>query len=186
MLTLRSILGLKGSDVVCVSPAANVLEAVEVMSRRGIGSVLILEEDVLVGIFTERDAVERVLVKRRDPATTLMNEVMARVSEIADPDMSMMVALTMMTERRIRHLPVGSLGRVVGIVSMGDLAKCAAQDLDRQVSELGRYIGGPSVQRDTRWTPSFQAASREAASFDRDEASVEDGAAPDGQPAKGG
>lgn len=160
MLTLRNVLTMKGPEVVQVPGDTTVLEAVRTMSRRGVGSVLVVDDGVLAGVFAERDALRRVLARRRDPAATLVRDVMSTGVEAAPPDMAMREALHLMSERRVRHLPVGREGVLLGLVSLGDLAKCAARELDRRLEDLTSYVDGPLARHDSDWPfPNMPSAS---------------------------
>lgn len=137
------ILRQKGREVIAVEPDATVLEAVHRMNEAHTGSVLVLEGGQLVGIFTERDVLRRIAEMRRNVDTTRVREVMSRDPVTVDPSRSVGRTLALMTERRVRHLPVVRDGRVLGVVSIGDLVWSITVDLRGEVHDLHTYIHGP-------------------------------------------
>jgi CBS domain-containing protein len=143
MYTIRTILKNKGSaHVWSVSPRDTVLEAIKLMARERIGAVLVLEHDRLVGILTERDYARKIILQGRKSADTLVEEIMTREVATATPDMNAQQCLAMMTEGFFRHLPVFEEGRMVGLVSIGDLVKAVIDDQRIVIQELERYVTG--------------------------------------------
>lgn len=140
---IRDILRIKGKDVYTVRPHETVLDAVRAMNDQHVGAVLVIDEGRLVGVFTERDVLVRVVAAHRDPRQTLIQEVMTTRIHTATPEDSLVDVMRMMTERRCRHLPVIDGERLVGLVSIGDLTKAVQRNLRQEVGELSRYIGGP-------------------------------------------
>ncbi|MCA9768325.1 MAG: CBS domain-containing protein, partial [Gemmatimonadetes bacterium] len=106
MATVRELLAEKGATMLSTEPASTVLEAAKLMNEHGTGSVLIHEAEQLVGIFTERDLMRRVVAMQKDPATTTLRDVMTTALVTCTPDATMDDCGTLMSERRIRHLPV--------------------------------------------------------------------------------
>ena len=113
--TIRSVMEQK--KLVSASPDTTVLRASEMMARRKVGAMLVVENDRLAGIFTERDALFRVMAKRLDPATTTLAEVMTTSPMTVTPDKSFGYALIVMHDNGFRHLPVVENGKLIGIVS---------------------------------------------------------------------
>ena len=140
---IRDILRNKGNDVVCVDLRATVLEAVQVMNDHHVGAVLVLDEGNLVGIFSERDVLVRLVAAQRDPRHTWVRDVMTTRIYTTSPDDSLLEVMRLMTDRRCRHIPVIEADRLVGLVSIGDLTKATQRNLRQEVRELSRYIGGP-------------------------------------------
>jgi len=140
---IRDILRSKGHDVVCVDLSATVLEAVQVMNDHHVGSVLVLDEGNLVGIFSERDVLVRLVAAQRDPRQTWVRDVMTTRIYTTSPDDSLLDVMRLMTDRRCRHIPVMEADRLVGLVSIGDLTKATQRNLRQEVRELSSYIGGP-------------------------------------------
>ncbi|MFI4924401.1 MAG: cyclic nucleotide-binding/CBS domain-containing protein [Vicinamibacteria bacterium] len=118
MRSLRSIVA--GRPSVTVSRDATVVDAARQMKQRNVGSVLVLDDGRLAGIFTERDALFRVLAAARDPATTTLGEVMTPQPQTMHPDEPFVRALRVMHEGKFRHLPVVEFGRPLGVVSVRD------------------------------------------------------------------
>ncbi|HPC82511.1 MAG TPA: CBS domain-containing protein [Thermoanaerobaculaceae bacterium] len=142
MDTIESIIDEKGRTVFTIRPQASVTEAVQLMTRRRVGAVLVCEEDRCVGIFTERDLMNRVVLTGRDPAATPVAEVMTPEVACVEPGTTAAEAMAIMTERRCRHLPVVEGGRVVGIVSIGDLVRRESRSQQFEIRMLTDYIQG--------------------------------------------
>jgi CBS domain-containing protein len=123
----------KKSKVVSVAPAATVVEAVRTMNDEKIGSVIVLDQQKLVGIFTERDVLVRVIGGARDPLTTRVSEVMTSAVRSVEPSTSLDEALRLMSEQRYRHLPVLENGQMRGLISMGDITSWALRSQREQV-----------------------------------------------------
>jgi CBS domain-containing protein len=140
MATVREILARKGSRVVTASPTATILEAAQLMNARGIGAVLVLEAGALQGIFTERDLMRRVVAERRDPATTAVRDVMTTDIVIARPEMPIEECASLMTSRRIRHLPVLGPEGLDGIITIGDLMAWQVADQAVTIAHLNSYV----------------------------------------------
>ena len=142
MDTIAHILKEKGTDVHHTSPAATVLSAVEMMSSKGIGALMVCEQGQPIGVFTERDLMTRVILGGRDPAVTRLEEVMSREVVYVEPSTLAEEAMAVMTERRCRHLPVVSQGKVVGLISIGDLVRWASRNQEFHIRQLEDYICG--------------------------------------------
>jgi CBS domain-containing protein len=122
------------SGNVCSLPeSCTILEAVRLMSDRHIGAVLVVDEGRLKGIFSERDALARVMAEGRDPAATTLSEVMTENPRTAIPQMSAVAALFMMRDGGFRHLPVVEDGEVKGVISMRDFIGAEFQEVDEQL-----------------------------------------------------
>ena len=143
MNTLRTIMKNKDStEVWSVAPQQSVLEAVTLMARLGIGALLVMEGEELVGIVSERDYARKIILKGRRSETTPVAEIMTAGVQTATPGMTAQHCLGMMTEGHFRHLPVIEDGKVVGVVSIGDLVKCVIADQQVVIEELERYVTG--------------------------------------------
>ncbi|RLB50208.1 MAG: histidine kinase [Deltaproteobacteria bacterium] len=140
---IRDILRRKGEDVYSVGPLATVIDAVHMMNDHHVGSVLVCEGGDPVGVFSERDVLVRVVAAQRDPRQTLVRDVMTTRLHTATPDDTLLDVMRLMTERRCRHVPVMEGGRLLGMVSIGDLTKETQRNLHQEVRELSSYIGGP-------------------------------------------
>ena len=143
METLEFVLESKGSTTVhVVVPETTVLEAVDQMCAAHVGALLVVRGDTLVGVFSERDLMTRVVLDQRDPATTHIGEVMTPGAVSVTLDTSAHDTMALMTSRRVRHLPVTDGRRIAGVVSIGDLVRWAVTDRDRLISELQEYVTG--------------------------------------------
>ena len=143
METIAAILRDKGNTVFTVDPQTTVLRAVETMCVYGIGSVLVCDgEGQPCGIFTERDLMTQVILARRDPEGTRVEEVMTSDVVCVEPTTGMREAMAIMTEKRCRHLPVIHDGLLVGLVSIGDLVRCTSRNQEYEIRVLNDYITG--------------------------------------------
>ncbi len=186
MPTLKNILEMKGAGVVHVPKATTVHRAVQTMTRVGVGSVLVVEGGEVLGILTERDALRRTLTRKLDARTTPVVDVMCRDIFVAAPDMSVRDALNLMITKRLRHLPVGTHTGFLGVVSIGDLAKCAVRELERNLEEMTRYVGGPSVRHDSGWPSSFPPPSDYAEELGDDDDAMDNRIPPPAAPLRPG
>ena len=140
---LRTVLANKPSSAThSVSPAMTVAAAVDVLNANRVGSVLVMDGQRLVGIFTERDVLRRVVGGRRDPEKTRVADVMTRELAVMKLGSTVEDAMTVIAEKRIRHLPVVEEGEVVGVISQGDLNHWLIRNREVQVSQLVEYITG--------------------------------------------
>jgi len=143
MHTIRMILkNKKSGEVWSVGPDETVLEAITRMARLGIGALLVMEGERLVGIVSERDYARKIILQGRRSAETRVAEIMTREVFTATEDMTAQRCLGMMTEGFFRHLPVMDGERVVGLVSIGDLVKAVIADQQEVIQELERYVTG--------------------------------------------
>ena len=142
MKTLRQILEEKGTDVFSVSPDDTVLDAIKAMADHDIGALVVLDREMLVGIVTERHYARRVFLKGKSSPKTQVKDIMTTPVVCADPSQSTDQGLALMTEKKIRHLPVINENQVIGIVSIGDLVKSKISDQDFVIDQLERYILG--------------------------------------------
>lgn len=136
MATAEQLTAIKGGAIASLPPQATVLKAAQLMNDRHIGSVLVIEGNQLVGIFTERDVLRRVVAEQRDPATTTVADVMTSPVACAAPHTTLDEIRTVMRDKRIRHVPVVNGGAVLGMISLGDLNKA---EHDGQVETI-RYL----------------------------------------------
>jgi CBS domain-containing protein len=137
---ITAILDRKGRKVFSVPPTASVAEAVAEMNRQRVGSVLILDAGHLVGIFTERDVLRRVVGAGRDPTQARVCDVMTPNVLTISPDATVEETMTLFTERRLRHLPVVEGGRLVGTISIGDITRWMADAHRAEAEHLKNYI----------------------------------------------
>lgn len=142
MKTVASILHTKGHDVVSVAPTATVYEALQVMAEHNVGAVIVMEDDRLVGIISERDYARKVILLDRSSKVTPVSEIMTSRVVVVHPENTAEECLALMTDKHIRHLPVADGDEIVGIVSIGDVVKAMISEQELIIEQLERYITG--------------------------------------------
>ena len=142
MKTVRDVLKVKGSDVCCVDPNATVFEALRLMAEKEIGALMVMEGAQVVGLISERDYARKVVLQGRASPTTLVKEIMISHVVHTHIDQPIEECMAVMTEKRVRHLPVIDKGKLVGIISIGDLVKAIIADQQFIIEQLERYIKG--------------------------------------------
>jgi len=142
MYTVRHLLQEKGAQIWSVAPQTTVYEALELMAAKNCGAVLVLENDRLAGIFTERDYARKVVLKGKTSKTVTVGELMSSEVVYVKPDDTIEDCMALMTEHRTRHLPVMEGGKLVGLISIGDVVKAVISDREFKIRELERYITG--------------------------------------------
>jgi CBS domain-containing protein len=141
MKSIKQILAEKTKSNTIVAPNITVLSAIELMRERDIGAVMVVDDNRLVGIFTEQDCLHKVSSLGDDPRDVLVSKVMTKQVRCITPDMEVSEGLALMTERHFRHLPVLNNKRnILGIVSIGDLVKAKISDQSFIVDQMERYI----------------------------------------------
>ncbi|HZF25023.1 MAG TPA: CBS domain-containing protein [Steroidobacteraceae bacterium] len=140
MLTVKHLLEQKDSQVHATEPEAPVLEAIRLMAEKHVGALLVMRGAELVGIVSERDYARKVILLGRSSADTPVRQIMSSPVKTVTLTNSVHDCMQMMTEQRIRHLPVVEKGRVVGVVSIGDLVKAVIEEQQQQIEQLERYI----------------------------------------------
>ena len=139
MTTIRQILSGK-PDIHSIDPEATVLDALRLMEQKNIGALLVMHGGALAGIFSERDYARRMILHGRSSKETLVREVMTADVFVISPDTTSGECMVHMTDRHIRHLPVVEGGRVVGVISIGDVVRSVIEDLRFSVRQLESYI----------------------------------------------
>ena len=142
MSTVRQILANKTADIASVGPTSTVYAALELMAKRNVGAVAVMEDDQLAGIFTERDYARKVILKGKASPTTTIAEVMSENPICVVPDQTVEQCMALMTDKAIRHLPVLENNRMIGIISIGDLVKNIIQEQKFIIDQLEHYIQG--------------------------------------------
>ena len=142
MATVQSVLAKKGGQVVTIGVADTALVAATLMNERAIGGLVVLDGGRVAGMFTERDILRRVVAMRRDPATTPVREVMTSPVAFCRRETTLDECRAVMTEKRIRHLPVVDEKGVCGIVTIGDLMAQDVTDQQATIQYLNEYIFG--------------------------------------------
>lgn len=144
-IPLRSILGTKPDALYRVDSTATAAEAIRIMNDANVGCVLVTDTDGLAGIFSERDVLRRVADQGLDPTSVVVRDVMTTKLITVTPVMTVEQALALCTDRRIRHLPVMENGRLLGLVSIGDLVRSIISAQARTIDGLINYIHGPQI-----------------------------------------
>jgi CBS domain-containing protein len=142
MPTAHDILRFKGSSVHCVRPDDTVLAALGVMAEHDVGAVVVLEGAKLAGILTERDYARKVALVGRASKDSPVRAIMTAEVVCVPPDRTVEDCMALMTERRVRHLPVVENGQVIGLVSIGDLVKATIDEQEFTINQLKNYIAG--------------------------------------------
>jgi CBS domain-containing protein len=140
MSTVSEILGDKGRDVLKIDAGASVFEAVQQMVSANVGSLLVTNGGDIVGIVTERDYLRRVTLEGRTDRDTAVGEIMTSPLVVVNPDTSIDECMAVMTDRRIRHVPVVENGEVIGVVSIGDVVKFKSRQQSFEIQYLTDYI----------------------------------------------
>jgi CBS domain-containing protein len=140
MAKVADLLAGKGRAVIAIGPDEPVLEAIELMAEKGIGAVLVMRGEELLGILSERDYARKIILRGRSSAETAVWEIMSAPVTTVAPTDGVDTCMMLMTEKKFRHLPVVEGDRVVGVLSIGDLVKSVIEEQERQIAELQRYI----------------------------------------------
>jgi CBS domain-containing protein len=140
MKKIRNLIAEKGSQVWSIGPDARVYDALALMAEKGIGALLVIDDTGPVGLFSERDYTRNVVLKGRSSRETPVREIMTSRVLYVTPDQPVEEAMALMTERRVRHLPVIENGHVRGLVSIGDLVKAIISEQQFIITQLEHYI----------------------------------------------
>ncbi|MCG8369531.1 MAG: CBS domain-containing protein [Proteobacteria bacterium] len=142
MKLIQHLLDAKGTEIISVARDASVFDAIKLMADRAVGSLLVMDGSDLIGIVTERDYARKVILKGRSSETTEVGEIMTVEVVTAETGQTVNECMSLMTERRIRHLPVVAGGAVIGIISIGDLVNAIISDQKEEIEQLEQYISG--------------------------------------------
>jgi CBS domain-containing protein len=142
MVRISDLLASKGTQVWSIEPEDPVLEALQLMADRHVGALPVMRGEALVGIISERDYARKVILKGRSSSETPVWQIMSTPVITSTPYDTVDTCMSLMTERRVRHLPVVDDDKVVGIVSIGDLVKAVIEEQRHTIDELERYIAG--------------------------------------------
>jgi CBS domain-containing protein len=137
---VRQLLDRKDRAIFSVEPQAPVLEAIRAMAAHHVGALLVMQADTLAGIVSERDYARKVILLGRSSADTPVRDIMSFPVITVSPDDTVQTCMQLMTDKRVRHLPVVDGGRVVGMVSIGDLVKAVIAEQQAQIEQLENYI----------------------------------------------
>ena len=146
MSTVRNILKSKGNTVFSISPSASVLDALQMMAEKGCGAILVTENDQILGIFSERDYARRVVLQGKTERAKI-TDVMTEDIFFVSPQQTADECMAQMTDKHIRHLPVVEDGKLVGVISIGDLVKTVISQQQDLINSLEGYITGKDYNR---------------------------------------
>jgi len=142
MATVRHILQTKGNAIWSVTPDTSVYDALQMMAEKNVGALLVMSGVKLSGIFSERDYARKIILKGESSQTTAVKDVMTSMVVFVHPDQSIEECMALMTQKRVRHLPVFDHERLVGLISIGDVVKEIISDQQQTIQHLENYITG--------------------------------------------
>ncbi len=142
MKLVNHLLDAKGRNIVSIAPGASVFDAIKLMADAAVGSLLVMDGGELRGIVTERDYARKVILKGRSSESTNVSEIMTAEVFATSGAETVKACMELMTEKRIRHLPVVEGDQVIGIISIGDLVSAIISDQQEEIEQLEQYISG--------------------------------------------
>lgn len=142
MKLVSDLLRVKGRDVWSLAPDATVYEAIDEMAQKAIGALLVMDGERLVGVVSERDYARKVILKGKSSRKTHVREIMSYPVHCVGPEVSVGQTMALMTEKRVRHLPVVVEKKVVGVISIGDVVRGIIEDQEFEIEQLTSYITG--------------------------------------------
>lgn len=141
-MKVKQLLEKKGTEIWSVAPDDSVFEALALMAEKNVGALMVLDGNDLAGIFSERDYARKIILKGKASKNTRVEEIMSRRLTTVQIDQSIPDCMELMTEHRIRHLPVLEGGRLVGVISIGDVVKTIISEQEFMIEQLKGYITG--------------------------------------------
>ena len=142
MKLVKHLLDSKGRHIISVAPDTSVLDAIKIMADKAIGSLVVMDDNEIRGIMSERDYARKVIIKGRSSESTLVSEIMTADVVTTSSAQTVNDCMELMTEKRIRHLPVVEDNRVIGMISIGDLVQAIISDQKEEIEQLEHYISG--------------------------------------------
>ena len=142
MTTVRQLLDQKGREILSIDPSATVFDAVAKMAEKDVGSLVVMDDDEIVGMITERHYARNVVLKGKTSPATPISDIMERNVVVVQPEQSVEQCMAIMTDKRIRHLPVVDGEKLIGVISIGDLVKSIVGDQKFTIGQLEHYIHG--------------------------------------------
>lgn len=140
--TVDMLLSHKGTKVWSIVPQAPVFDAIQLMAEKNVGALLVIKDDTLVGIVSERDYTRNVILKGKSSKTTPVSDIISPDLVVVGPDDKVVDCMRMMTQNRVRHLPVMDGTKIVGIISIGDLVNWTISAQSAAIDQLHKYISG--------------------------------------------
>jgi len=142
MKLVKHLLDRKGRHIISVNPEDSVLDALRLMAEKSIGSVVVMKDQELLGIMSERDYARKVIIKGRSSESTAVSEIMTVNVFTTSSSETVNDCMSLMTEKKIRHLPVVEDNTVIGMISIGDLVEAIIADQQEEIEQLEHYISG--------------------------------------------
>jgi CBS domain-containing protein len=142
MRSVKDILQEKGTRVYSISPDANVYEALQMMAEKNVGALMVMEGDTVAGLISERDYARKIVLKGRFSKDVPVREIMTADVIRITPDVDVEECMELMTDKRVRHLPVFKNDRLIGIISIGDIVKAIIEHKEEIIEQLEAYIKG--------------------------------------------
>ncbi len=142
MKRVKEILAAKGGKTWSIGPNQSVYEAIHLLAEKEIGALAVLDGDRLVGILSERDYTRQIILKGRSSESTLVKDIMSSDVITTTPDQDIQQCMQLMTEKRIRHLPIVDNNNLIGMISIGDLVRAIIAEQQSTIGELEKYISG--------------------------------------------
>ena len=140
MASVRQVLQSKGHDIWSIGPELSVYDAIAMMAQQEVGALVVLDGETLVGVLSERDYARKVVLQGRSSRDTKIKDIMTTRVAFARPDQSVQDCMAMMTDKRIRHLPVMDGDELLGVISIGDLVKSIIEEQQHVIEQLEQYI----------------------------------------------
>ena len=142
MKLIKHLLDRKGRNIISIKPEDSVLDAIRLMAEKGIGSLVVMEDQEMLGIMSERDYARKVIIKGRSSESTAVSEIMTANVFTTSSSETVNDCMSVMTEKKIRHLPVVEDNAVIGMISIGDLVEAIISDQQEEIEQLEHYISG--------------------------------------------
>ncbi len=142
MRQVKDLLKSKGNMICSISPESSVFDALQLMSEKDVGALLVLQDNELVGIFSERDYARKVILKGKTAKDTTVKDIMSTKVQYVSPEQTLDECMALMTEKHLRHLPVYKDKELVGVISIGDVIKAIISGQKIEISQLENYIKG--------------------------------------------
>ena len=142
MTTVRTVLQTKKNELWSIPPDAVVFEALRIMADKNIGALLVMQKETVVGIFSERDYARKIILRGESSRTTAVKDVMTSSVLMVNPEQSIDECMALMTEKHVRHLPVVENGKLIGLISIGDVVKAIISEHKYTIQQLENYITG--------------------------------------------
>lgn len=142
MKYVRQILENKGHNIWSINPNSSVLDALKLMAEKNVGALLVLENEKIVGIFSERDYARKVILHGKSSKDTLVKEIMSTNVLVANPENTIEECMALMVKHHIRHLPILENDELIGMISIGDVVNAIIDEKEFTIKQLERYISG--------------------------------------------